>query len=69
MVYSNRESTKKAIRTALDREVKECNLLKQTKILVSTPLLTGMNFLKNEKAGISAKNFRNANGVELIYKD
>lgn len=25
MVYSNRESTKKAIRTALDREVKECN--------------------------------------------
>lgn len=69
MVYANRKATRAAIRMALERNAGKH----------STPQNDGVHRLetsvewnalpkRNEKAGISAKNFRNANGAELIYK-
>ena len=54
MVYASREATKKAIRAMLKKESSSKNLEKLPK--------------RSGKEGISAKNFRNANGAELIYK-
>lgn len=58
MVYATREATRRASRTIFSRE----------KAAVNKSYKDNTMPLKNEKAGIHWKLFKNALGAELIYK-
>ena len=67
MVYASREATRRAIRVALTRNAPKAAVSTRSNSLNTSCDCSELP-KKNEKAGIHAKAFRNANGAELIYK-
>lgn len=69
MIYASREATRVAVRKALEKPiVKHTTPSKDSLRTLNTSCEWDLVPMKNEKAGIYAKAFKNANGAELIYK-